>query len=275
MKKTLVIYHGNCIDGFVAAWACWKQFGDGAEYFAAQYGSADAPVELPDVSGRDVVMVDFCTGRGQLLELKAKANSLLVLDHHKTAEAACAGLSFCVFDMEQSGAGLAFRHFFPAEPEPWWVSYAEDRDLWRFKLPRSREVNAFLSAIPMESFALWYSEVVFLEAGSAAGRGKGVLSYVDRYVAEMSRQARRTFFAGHKEIPIVNAPYINTSELVGALAEGAAFAVGWFQRGDGQFQYSLRSRGPDGVDVSEIAKGFGGGGHRNAAGFASRLPVHE
>ncbi len=37
---------------------------------------------------------------------------------------------------------------------------------------------------------------------------------------------------------------------------------------------SLRSR-PDGVDVSEIARGFGGGGHRRAAGFSTDLPMDE
>lgn len=42
-------------------------------------------------------------------------------------------------------------------------------------------------------------------------------------------------------------------------------ALGWWQRFDGKFQFSLRSRGD--IDVSEIAKKFGGGGHKNAAGF--------
>jgi phosphoesterase RecJ-like protein len=37
---------------------------------------------------------------------------------------------------------------------------------------------------------------------------------------------------------------------------------------------SLRSR-PDGVDVSAIARAFGGGGHRRAAGFSTDLPTEE
>jgi phosphoesterase RecJ-like protein len=37
---------------------------------------------------------------------------------------------------------------------------------------------------------------------------------------------------------------------------------------------SLRSR-PDGVDVSAIARTFGGGGHRRAAGFSTDLPTEE
>ncbi len=274
MNRQLVIYHGNCKDGWTAAWACWKRFGAAADYYAAGYGSGGADVQLPDVTGRDVVMVDFCTGREQLLRLKSQAASLLVLDHHKTAEAACEGLDFCVFDMEQSGAGLAWRHFHPDEPEPWQVSYAEDHDLWRFKLPESKAVNSFLAGLPMESFDAW-ERLLPDTAAHAATMGAAVLSYIDRYVSEMAKQARVLSFAGHENIPVVNAPYINTSELVGHLAsqDGVPFAVGWFIGHDGAVLYSLRSRGD--FDVSALAQRFGGGGHKNAAGFRGKLQPHE
>ena len=90
----------------------------------------------------------------------------------------------------------------------------------------------------------------------------------------MVEQARIIDFEGAR-VPIVNAPYINISELVGKLAETAPFALGWFQRADGLYAYSLRSRGPDGVDVSEIAKKYGGGGHRNSAGFTCVDRIRE
>ena len=70
----------------------------------------------------------------------------------------------------------------------------------------------------------------------------------------MAEQARTVEVEGQK-VPMVNAPYICISELVGKLAESAPFAVGWFQRSDGLYAYSLRSRGPDGVDVSEMPSG--------------------
>lgn len=270
--RELVIYHGNCIDGFTAAWAVWTRAGDDAEYFPAQYASGGADVELPDVTGRDVVMVDFCTGRDQLLRLKEQAASLLVLDHHKTAEAACAGLDFCVFDMEQSGAGLAWRHFRGTEP-PWLVAYAEDRDLWRFALPDSKAINAYISSATMD-FQNW-DRMATEPIEEAVLAGRAVLNYIDRYVLEMSKQARSVAFAGYAAVPLVNAPYINTSELVGHLATDAPFAVGWFQRSDGMYQYSLRSRGADAVDVSEVAKSYGGGGHKHAAGFSHLLPPWE
>ncbi len=269
MSKPLIVFHAECLDGFTAAWACWTVYAEAADYFAARYASGGADVDLPDVTGRDVIMVDFCTPRAQLLDIKARAASFVVLDHHVTAQAACEGLDFCTFDMERSGAGLAWDHIVPKEwtdaQRCWLVNYVEDRDLWRFKLPRSKEVNAFISAQTM-TFEGW-NRLSAMSPEQAADRGEGVLMFIDRYVAEMSKQARRIRFAGYDDIPVVNAPYINTSELVGHLAQDALFAVGWFQRADGLYQYSLRSRGD--FDVSALAKQVGGGGHRNAAGFAS------
>lgn len=267
--KLLVVYHANCMDGFCAAWVVWQAQLNLAEYYPAQYGTEGADVVLPDVNGRNVLMVDFCTGREQLMRLHRQARSLLVIDHHKTAEAVCGGLEFCRFDMERSGAGMTWDHLHPGEQRPWPVAYVEDRDLWRFALPDSKAVNAYLSTLPHDFYA-WQLLSDQCTPEGAAERGKAVLAYIDRYVRDVGAQARLTKFGGYSPIPIVNAPYVNTSELVGHLAGARLFAVGWFQRADGLYQYSLRSRGD--FDVSELAKHFGGGGHKGAAGFASAHP---
>ena len=54
-------------------------------------------------------------------------------------------------------------------------------------------------------------------------------------------------------------------------ATGVYRGLTWFERADNQIQFSLRSIGD--IDVSEIAKVYIGGGHKNAAGF--RLPIGE
>lgn len=269
-RKQLVIYHGSCIDGFTAAWCAWRKFGDSAEYVPGIYGQPP-----PDVTWRDVLIVDYSYPRAVLLEMKERAASLRVLDHHKTAEADLAGLDFCLFDVNRSGAGIAWDELHPSETRPELVDYVEDRDLWRWKLSGSREVNAYIGSVE-QTFEAWeklYDECEYLQYEVIAG-GKAILRGIDRYCSEMSKQARWVDFAGHT-VPVVNAPYINTSELVGYLAERRpeSFAVGWFQRGDGKYQYSLRSRGD--FDVSEVAKQFGGGGHKNAAGFTSVELVHK
>jgi len=261
MKTQLVLYHANCMDGFSAAWAVWKKFGDAdTEYLPAKYG--DAP---PDVTDRDVVIVDFSYKRDVMLTLNRAANQLLCLDHHKTAEADLKDLPFARFDMERSGAGMAWDHFHTVQ-RPWLIDYVEDRDLWRFMLEDSKEVNALVNTVARESFDVW-DKLSRMDRDEAAQKGSGALAFLDSYVHEMLSQARTLSFCGY-EVPVVNAPYVGISELVSALAEGVPFAVGWFQRADGMYQYSLRSRGD--FDVTEIAKRFGGGGHKQAAGFVSK-----
>ena len=83
-----------------------------------------------------------------------------------------------------------------------------------------------------------------------------------------SRALQAILAAGYR-VPVVNVPYHYASDCADAMLKaepGAPFCASWFRRADGRIQYSLRSR-DDRMDVSEIAKKFGGGGHRNAAGF--------
>lgn len=262
MIENVVIYHGDCIDGFCAAWIAWRYFGNSAEYIPAYYGQ-----EPPDVTGKDVYVVDFSYPYDQTLAMIDQAARYVVLDHHATAEQALSKIEnsgdvHVMFDMNRSGAGIA-RDFFHPGLDCWLVDYTQDRDLWRFVLPQSKLVNAYIGTLPQTFEA--YEEASKLTAEQAAQLGVGADAYKNMYVEQLVKHARRASFAGYDGIPMVNAPYVGISELVGALAETAIFAVGWFQRGDGKVAVSLRSRGD--FDVSELAKRFGGGGHKGAAGF--------
>lgn len=263
--RNIVIYHGgNCPDGFTAAWVAWKLYGDSADYLPAKYG--DPP---PDVTDRHVRILDFSYPRATLLEMHAKATSLAVLDHHKTAEADLAGLDFCKFDMNRSGAGLAWDVLHADEPRPKLVDYVEDRDLWRFSLPDARAITAYVMATP-KAFEAWSNLARLVEdgPGRVAELGQAILRKIDEMIYTHACETIPRVVAGHA-VPVVNAS-TEFSEIAGKLAEGALFSVAWFQRGDGKYQYSLRSRGD--FDVSEIAKLWGGGGHKNAAGFVTDWP---
>jgi uncharacterized protein len=276
--RPLVLYHANCPDGFCAAWVAHRQFGGGADYLPVQYGEPP-----PDVSGRDVFIVDFSYKRPVMLEVIGAARAVVVLDHHKTAAAELAGdLSVVlpgpslrqphvVFDLTKSGGRLTWEHFFPGKPAPWLVDYTEDRDLWRWKLDWSREISAFIASHP-HRFSLWDGWDLtppgcgawdtFVDAGSA------ILRYQAQQVEAICATAREVDLDGHKVLA-ANAPVL-ISEVAGRLAEGRPFGASWFVRSDGKQQWSLRSR-DGGVDVAEVARRRGGGGHRNAAGFEGPL----
>ena len=267
MGRWLIVYHGNCYDGFSAAWVLHRALGGDAELYPARYGEPP-----PDVQGRDVYVVDFSWPREEMLAVSRAARELLVLDHHKTAQEACAGLDFCLFDMGRSGCRMAWDHCHPEEPPPSWLLHVEDRDLWKFAQPHTKEVHAHVASLPMTLEA--WDELHATPIEDVVESGRAVSRYIDRDVEKASQEARVIDFCDHRVVA-VNVPYQNASEMGSYLIgqhPDADFAMGWFQRADGRFQFSLRSR--SGFDVSEVAKRFGGGGHAGAAGFElTNLPA--
>lgn len=258
--NTLCIYHGNCADGFGAAWAVRKALGD-IHFHAGAYGATP-----PDVAGKDVIMVDFSYKRAVLLELAEAANSILILDHHKSAEADLVSLPCNVtstFDMNRSGAMLAWEYFFPNTTPPALLLHIEDRDLWRFNLENTRQVQAALFSYPYD-FDYWD---VLMEADPAvlAAEGKCIERKHFKDLGELLKATRREMIIGGHRVPVANLPYTFSSDAGNEMAKGNPFAACYWDTPTGR-SFSLRST-DEGVDVSEIAAQFGGGGHRNAAGF--------
>ena len=170
MRTPLVIYHYPCDDGFGAAWIINKALNGAVEFHPGIYGKPP-----PDVTDRDVILVDFSYKKDVLEEMKKVAGTILILDHHKTAEedladwpkldptttlnefAAMANPEnrfFALFDMTRSGAGIAWDFFNPGQPRPLFVEYLEDRDLWKKKLGYGDEFTIALRSYPYD-FATW------------------------------------------------------------------------------------------------------------------------
>ena len=259
MSKPLVIYHGKCLDGMTAAWAVKQALGDG-DYIAATHGEAP-----PDVAGRDVVIVDFSYQRAVMASMFQDAKSLLVLDHHKSAQADLDGLSFAVFDMKRSGAGMAWDHFNPGKPRPALVNLVEDGDLWRHALQGTKEFELRLNMEPMD-FDSWDRVGRMSESELAAYIAEGSIlkRAFDSEVATLLNDRYTVTLAGETGLA-VNATSRYSSELGHHLADlSGSFGMVWRQL-DGTLKISLRSCGD--YDVALLAAKFGGGGHRNAASF--------
>lgn len=267
-NNKICIFHSSCADGFGAALAVYhsKEWGTNTEFVAAHYG--DKP---PNVVGKDVIIVDFSYPRETLLAMNEQANSLLVIDHHKTAQEHCEGLEFCLFDMSHSGAWLAWNHLIGDIPD--LVLYIEDRDLWKWELQGSKEYSAALQSYPMD-FKVW-TELAFNDLSDVQLINEGVA--IMRYQRQQVARAVERWIENPQFITLtlesgetISAPTLNTttliSEIGNELSKGYPCSATYFIRSDGKKVYSLRSQ-EDGLDVSKVAKHYGGGGHNNAAGF--------
>lgn len=269
-KYDLCIYHANCPDGTTSAWVA-KLSNPSIELHAASYG--DTP---PDVRGKSVLVCDFSYPREILLQMIKDAAVFQLLDHHKTAVELASGLPGCEVDMNRSGARMAWDHLFPNLPPPWVVRYVEDRDLWRFALPHTMELNAYINAYGYKP-ATWSQRfgetpdnIEFIQPSEEClAFGVGALQTQKILVEQMV--AHHTFiqYEGH-QIPMVCAPVLNSDAghaLLNRYPE-APFCIVWRPNTKKGFYYSLRSHS-NGFDVSALAAQFGGGGHRSAAAFSS------
>jgi len=273
-----ILYHADCTDGFGAAWAAWQKHGRQAVYVPVKHG--EAPPEIPDDA--QVFILDFSYPRKTLLALYKRVASLVVIDHHATAMDDLKGLAFARFDMTKSGAVLAWEYFVDANV-PTILRYVQDRDLWQFLLPDSREVAKalqYLSRSPNDDgFSAWQCAASDLEGGAD---NPGFGGYVERGAFENMLEAYHidnicknavTMKIGGRDVPAVNSPVFQ-SDVADALLErhrDAPFVAVYYVGGDGKVKWSLRSR--KGFDCSEVAKLYGGGGHPQSCGFSTAAPT--
>ncbi|MCC6965978.1 MAG: phosphohydrolase [Nitrospira sp.] len=253
---TLILYHAECADGFGGAWAIWRRYPE-AEYRPVKHGEAP-PTSL---AGHHIVMVDFSYNRATLEAMAKDAASLVVLDHHITAEQALADLPYAYFDLNKSGAVLGWE-WAHDEPAPWLLRYIQDKDLWHWALPHSREISAALASYPFD-FELWTR----FEQRELEREGRAILRYENELVTKLASHATLVVFEG-ATVPSVQSSVL-TSQIGERLSAEHPFCVIWHDR-NGRRYFSMRSR-EDGTDVGAIAASFGGGGHTHAAGFSVPL----
>lgn len=266
-EKIIVIYHGDCSDGFGGAYAAWKKFGADAEYVPAY----DRKKPEVDLTGKEAYIIDFSYPKEVLLDIEKKVVKLVVLDHHIGAKEAVESVREHVFDNDRSGTGIAWGFFHPNEPLPKMLAYVQDNDLWRFMRPSAKEVAAFLGTIEL-NFAVWDNLArEFADEAKFARiveRGKIYRKYFD-YACEKIIKDADVVELGEYRVYAVNAPRLFRSALGNMLAQKRPpFAIVWGQKHD-TWHFSLRGDGS--IDLTAVAARWGGSGHHNAAAF--RLPL--
>lgn len=267
-KPLAVIYHGNCTDGFMSATIVRKAFGKKADK-GIDFHAGVHQEDPPDVTGKAVIFVDFSYKRAVVEKMAKTAKSIWIVDHHASAMEDLKGMKEIKtsFDMNRSGAGLAWDIFMKGKPRPKIVDYVEDIDLWRLELPQSKEVAACIRSYDYD-FDLWTG---FLDAdqnkliSNMKKDGEGIERKHIKDIKEHIAVGEHELTIAGKKVPVVNLPYTMASEAAGMLAQNAPFAAAYTIVGE-WINFSLRSRNNT-DDVSKVAMKYGGGGHPQAAGF--------
>lgn len=308
MLKPLVIYHASCADGYAAAFSCWLKLGDEAEYRACQYGLDYSISENTfEFKNRHIYILDFSFPRDIMDMLFKDAKRVVWLDHHASVfkehgfaingpgEPAITPLTKhdVVLDNNKSGAMLAWEYFHPGTEVPMLIRHIDDYDRWIFALKGTKAFNKALWSYAPWSFAQWKEIVDDGNYGSMWTEGAAILRAHDQNVQGVVKGATRNCRIVPAVIDSVasyKAPWVwwhdeehgDTCGVHGLAAncpphlqsdvghelanQSGTFGLLWFIDKDNRCKCSLRSNGE--YDVSAIAKAFGGGGHKNAAGFS-------
>jgi hypothetical protein len=264
---TLCIYHSPCQDGFASAWAVWKRFGDSVKYHPGMHGQP-----LPDVTDEHVVLVDFSYKSSIIREMASKAASIIILDHHESAENDLAplladGTIKGLFDQSRSGAVITWEYYHPDEPIPQLLLHVQDRDLNQLKLPFTKEITETVFSYPYD-FDIWSNLVAecTIDPKDLIREGMTIDRNTQKIIADILTICTRSMVIDGVRVPVANLPYMIGGCAANILAQTAPFGASYYDRVDVRV-FSLRSRQDSDVNVSLIAAKFGGGGHFHAAGF--------
>ena len=287
-----VLYHANCLDGLGAAYSAWKRLGaKDTQYIQVQYDS-----DFPDIAlkqGDTVVVLDFSFRLEVMQRHVPQECTLVMIDHHEKAkvhfddimQARGTSLTFGRFDTSKSGAVLAWEFYHTGKPVPLLLQLIQDRDLWKFEIPSTQAVIAGLRATAKHTNFEFFDPLVFSPDGSEniealkrlALKGDVLLARdaqeCETYARPGSNKVAAVQFMGYK-----TALY-NTTTLISDIGaavlrsgQGYDVSMSYFVTSDLKMVFSLRSydKGSN-VDVGDLARRLGGGGHRNASGFTLSL----
>ncbi len=266
LKKIVVIYHDQCRDGFGAAYAAWKKFGDDASYIPRKTQDP-----IPEgLENKELYIVDYSYKKPELDALVKNNDSVVVIDHHETSQEAVTSFKENVFDMTHSGAVLSWMYFHPNTEVPKLLLYVEDHDLWRFKMEFNREFGSALGEYNQD-FETWNQLNLNLENRDHFSKfisiGSAIADFEDKHVQKLLAFKEKALFEEH-EIYAVNCSRIYRSIVAHELStlngkEGGIEMAIVYYRYDGKVHCGLRSNGE--VNVAKMAEKYGGGGHKNAS----------
>jgi oligoribonuclease NrnB/cAMP/cGMP phosphodiesterase (DHH superfamily) len=257
------IFHANCPDGIMSAVVA-SLANPGIQLVPASDRRNPPPPELID--GKDVLIADFSYPLQIMEDMASRASSLVLLDHHATAEKALKHLPYCVFDQNKSGAQVCWDFFFPGQQQPLLLQAVGEADRGLSQLPFTRKIMTLAEVLPFDAEA-WLDFAIRLENNLEAeiAGAEAIAAWRSAKIDRLLRKAFFTEIGGHI-VPAINSCDFK-SELGRRLALGNPFAA-VFSGCDGKWYISLRSS-DSGLDVAQIAEAAGGGGHRNAAAFIS------
>lgn len=285
-RADVVVYHARCPDGYSAAFVL---------YIGGLIGKntvlrPDVPSasQAPEVTGH-VIVVDVAYSPNVLQSIIDQSESVVYIDHHVTHIEEIQEMAkhnpklTVIYDVKECGSTLVWNYCFPSEPLPLYLRIIRDNDNGYWKMAESITrpfLTAFETDINMDPniASLKKLKILLTENGmkDMITKGRYYYHYRDHMVKRAMKYSTKLKW-GKYRVAFINITGAIASETATRIAREDSsldFVVSYhYNISKKIFVYSMRSdttkKHP--VDVQEIAKRYGGGGHSGAASFADTV----
>lgn len=282
-----IIYHKSCPDGWASFMICYrylKALGNDAHNRLKTYPMSHKYKILPDVTGANLLIADFSIKREYYLELYSKAKTIILLDHHESSVDAIMDLPNTVIDQQYSGAILTWK-FFHGDVNPNDVYLdIQDRDLWKWEREWNKQISLTCrcrltfeeTEENIEAWSNYIDNPDIRENFKEAGKKMEELQMY--LIREKAKYAKQYIFFGYTTL-MCEATEFQSEIGDFILKTRKCDIVMIWSMDDYNNVYSIKLRSKVGseVNVEQIAKKFGGGGHIDAAAFtfSNDYPLHQ
>ena len=302
--KFTIFAHSHCTDGLVAAsimkYSLQMNHNVEPEVIFVSYGKEQEAISKANIDSKTTVYcVDFAFNKELTLELCKLAEKVTVLDHHKTAHENLHDLKthynfYFIYDVEKSGASIVRDYckqhldlysrinFKQKEILNKVVNMVEDRDLWLFKLPMTKEfaeyIFAYMQPNDIDKMSIILFKYSFDNLKEICQMGEIIMNYKDNIIEKKLKSYVPVYFhVDNTKLLIINETQPDlVSQLGNELCKKYNVPVCLYNisgsNGSTELSVSLSFRSMDHLEpVDVIARLFSGGGHRNAAAGSTKL----
>lgn len=271
----VVIYHGNCCDGFTSATIVnmyyQEKFPEKVITFHGAKIGAKPPLNL---TGKNVLICDYSYNNATLTELIKITKSLLILDHHASAKLELATIpdNYKIFNMEKSGSLLTWEFMYGSMEVPLLVQYVNDRDIWAKRMPKVDQFAMWFFTLEhtFDNYSLYLKDPILLNQMIDA---KGIAyeeltkinvkSAADSSIVKLMTIKDKIYLIGYYNSSLSKSDVGNSILSVHPNCDfSAVYSINDYNN---TTHFSLRSE-EGRTNVSLLSKELGGGGHANASG---------
>lgn len=308
-KNRVFIFHHNDFDGYAGGAVLYNYFREELKFEDSQIVSKTIAYPTNDktfiIDGVEpptkedfVAIVDYSITKDSkkyLNDIAELSFGTLWIDHHRTSLEVCYktdctsigdnGLEarfYKIVNMDYSGALLAYRSLYKNRKVPGILTYVDDYDRFVHKYPLSAKFNAGFTAFETlkNIRCLEWTTLLSKNAKDVKRReliektlllsGTVVLKYdAQRYKELLNRIGYRVRIKDFPQYRVLVANTQGHSSVFGKRINDEDVDICLLYYYDGtKYCYHIYSTKSH-IDVSEIAKHYGGGGHKGAAGFFS------